>query len=555
MVKRDINTHQATTSQTPLARVYRLKELPGRVGKRLEVPDGRVGVVVTSNGAQRSFPPGRHTILSPLERLAGKGAGLLAGYYSQCPLLVRLPFENLLSADGKMLEASLLGQLQVGDPGRFLMEYVAPRSVLNSNVVVIEDAVLQDALRGFVRDYQAADLIFGLPAEQVVPKLQAILTPALSQTGLELQVLQLFSFRNAEDRVEIARNALALLEQLQDVEFQKQMLLIENQVQLEDFIRQLDADMVETLGLRRVVFPQQPVNGDAPGKSLRAILIEALRTLAGSDPKAEGEARHFLLEDLWKRFVSKPNEEKQELRGRRKPERWWLPRTTWIVFLLLVGGSLTRVLESIGESIPWANRLEVLLGLWSFIIIAILESVKALYERREELHERRWAEPGTTFLDNLTGKKRVRMDQLVRQQCNDDLKIVNQTLNDLRSRLYKGKQIDQALAAKALEEQVARVQEDVNSPNFGRPPYIEDVKVSSQLLDNLLDYDENLLVRASALVEDSKRLLQMHSEGTFAPDKLTIMVERLDAFKTRFAARSNAMRAKPQDMEKYRRIN
>jgi hypothetical protein len=128
-------------------------------------------------------------------------------------------------------------------------------------------------------------------------------------------------------------------------------------------------------------------------------------------------------------------------------------------------------------------------------------------------------------------------------------------LNDLRSRLYKGKQIDQALAAKALEEQVARVQEDVNSPNLGRPPYIEDVKVSSQLLDNLLDYDENLLVRASALVEDSKRLLQMHSEGTFAPDKLTIMVERLDAFKTRFAARSNAMRAKPQDMEKYRRIN
>ena len=51
--------------QTPFAKAYGLDELDGRLGKWLEVPAGRQGVVI-KNGVPKTLSPGRHRVLSTL---------------------------------------------------------------------------------------------------------------------------------------------------------------------------------------------------------------------------------------------------------------------------------------------------------------------------------------------------------------------------------------------------------------------------------------------------------------------------------------------------------
>ena len=64
------------STAVPLARTFTLKELSGRLGKKLFVPEGRQGVRVLRDGQSRLYPLGPHWVVTAMQRVRGWGAGL-----------------------------------------------------------------------------------------------------------------------------------------------------------------------------------------------------------------------------------------------------------------------------------------------------------------------------------------------------------------------------------------------------------------------------------------------------------------------------------------------
>ena len=126
-------------------------------------------------------------------------------------------------------------------------------------------------------------------------------------------------------------------------------------------------------------------------------------------------------------------------------------------------------------------------------------------------------------------------------------------LNDLRSRAYKNGAEELALQIRSLEKKFHRTREELMNPNIGVPPYVTDLKVSRRMWDDLLDYDEQLLVRASALSEDVQALQQEYAQGAeITPEKLNQLEGRLDAFLHNFKNRNQALKAPDEQKDQYR---
>ena len=125
----------ANSTKLPLARAFTLKQLPGRLGKTLQVPPGRQGISLNTGGRVRLFPPGAHRVLNAFERLKGQGAGLRAGYIPAQGFQAGLKTANLLSGDNELLDASLLCLVEVSDPARFFAELVIPHEQLNTGLI------------------------------------------------------------------------------------------------------------------------------------------------------------------------------------------------------------------------------------------------------------------------------------------------------------------------------------------------------------------------------------------------------------------------------------
>jgi hypothetical protein len=241
------NKNQAGAENAPLGLVYRLKDLPGWLGKRLPVPGGRLGVVIYRDGSSRTFPPGEHQLLSALERLRAKGYGLKAGYVPGVEFAASAQCAYLLSGDGELLDARLVCALQISDPLRFFSEVVIPRGVLPQTGFALEPQPLQDALGALTVQYAAADLLSGQINARLAQQLQASLGTLLGSQGLSLQEIRLLILSRAADRALIAEKIQALAERLKGVELQAKMAEIENQVQLDEFIQQLAPELQQVI--------------------------------------------------------------------------------------------------------------------------------------------------------------------------------------------------------------------------------------------------------------------------------------------------------------------
>ncbi|MHC1783633.1 MAG: hypothetical protein AB9891_12915 [Anaerolineaceae bacterium] len=66
-----------------------MEELPGWLGKTIEVPPGRQGILLDAAGKAKLLPAGKTVILSHLERMQSNGVGLLAGYLPAEPFELR----------------------------------------------------------------------------------------------------------------------------------------------------------------------------------------------------------------------------------------------------------------------------------------------------------------------------------------------------------------------------------------------------------------------------------------------------------------------------------
>ena len=539
----EINEKSKGHSLTPFGKVFRLKELPGRLRKRLIVPQDRLGIVLDGEDQVHYYEPGQHTILFFFQRLLGKGAGVRAGYITRDSINLRLKTANLLSGDENLVDASLLCCVSIEDPLRFFTEFVIPNREVSEEVLDLDENLVRSALQSVIRDYSAEDLARQSISERISVEFTFQLKPVLKAQGLILNELYLLTFWPAEDRVIIAEKMLDLEEKLSDVALQEQMAKIENRLQLDEFLQNVSPQLAQEMGLNLL---QAQENQKSETRKF-------LRTWVTAETENKGAGLNRKVKTFFERFGKKKEETQPE--KRRKPRRWWLKRSIWIGFILFISLLITFIARKFSSGVGIFDSAEFYFGLWGFAILGVLESIKVLYERWEEINEANWALEGVTYLDDLTGKDRQRVDALVREQCGQELGHIFSTLEELRHKVYNPKTPELALQLKSLGEKLASIRDDVQNPEFGKPPYLKDLKISRNAWEALLDNDEQVIIQATALGEDAQVLMQTETQGKFDSQKLRAFEAKLEAFRHIFASRGRSLHAPQKDQQKYRIAN
>lgn len=272
----------------PLACAYHLKELRGLIGKSMEVPGARLGVVIYPGGKVGTFPPGKHRILTAFQRLRGLGVGLRAGYIPSGELSARVILEYLLSGDGELLDGRLICTVSIEDPGRFFNELVVPQGEIWAGEIDLDPQLVKDALGAITTQYAAADVVRGSLDGRLIGAAQSSLDAGLKNQGMKLKEILLLTLSRADHRALIEEKSQALRERLQEVEIQKKMSEIENQAQLNDFIQQLEPELKDAANFHLGANQEGPDKGSEKGKVGGAIHNWLILSPAKRFPKTNG---------------------------------------------------------------------------------------------------------------------------------------------------------------------------------------------------------------------------------------------------------------------------
>ena len=167
-------------------------------------------------------------------------------------------------------------------------------------------------------------------------------------------------------------------------------------------------------------------------------------------------------------------------------------------------------------------------------------------EKQEDIVEDTWILPGGTLLDTFVKNRHPEMDQLVRQQCEHELGRTQEILNQVRSKTFKAGDTETALQIRDLERYIDDCRQKVMSQQYGQPPYMGELKISSQAWYRMIDYDENLLLYASALSEKTLLVQQEINIGDDLKLALPEIEKHLHTFIHQFAERSRALQIPDQ---------
>lgn len=79
-----------------------------------------------------------------------------------------------------------------------------------------------------------------------------------------------------------------------------------------------------------------------------------------------------------------------------------------MIFALIVAWILTLLVDYNLRGASLSDRIGLYVTIWGFAIGVILDSLKALYQKREALSESSWSLAGHQHLDNLVRNDRPR---------------------------------------------------------------------------------------------------------------------------------------------------
>jgi len=507
-----------------LGRAYRLKQLRGWLGKRLVVPTGYQGVVLFSDGRVRILPPGKHTVLNPWQRLGGKGVGLRVAIVNAGEVSETLDAPHLLSGDGTLIDAAILTTLKISDPALLVQAPVWSED--DSLTLSVNREEIRNALLPLVSEYAAEDLFGTLPTTHVLDGVYAQLTPLLKQKGIMLLQVDLLTFYPSSKRVEIARQVQELESRLDDAKAQEQLAGLETQAQLQGFIQETQP------GLRGMGIVTKPAAAGAQTRTLWQRFCQLFR------PKTPQPMR--LLSAL---FGGKRDKSGKPLGVSNLPRFWWLGNLLLIAFAVVLAYVLSQIFVKLTDGTNWFDQLEILIPIWGFALAVTLENVRRILQIQEAHMEANWSRPGGGSLNNIARNDRERADALVRQQCAQEIQHINEILEDLQTRIYRGGQgdSDQALRLRNLRRKVDDLKARVLDTQYGRPPYMTDLRVTWRMLQTLLDYDEDLLLHVQALGEKAGKLQQKAGTPQWNANLPDELERELDAFMLRFAGREHVM--------------
>lgn len=529
------------TKNLVLAARTLLGELEGRVSKQLTVPEGKKGVVIYPDGTSKTFPPGKHEIINPIQRMMGSGVGIQAGYVPDESFPARMTALNLVSNDGELLDVVIGVVCQVEDPVHFFQRNVSERGVLGEDVEFdASHEHIRDELLYLANQYQAEDLIHGKAKEAFSLDLFRILKQYFNGQGVGLLNINLLTFVRSALKVEAQEKLQELNERLLDVELRKQMAAAETQAELNEFLDNLSPELKDSMGIH-FVSPaekreQKPENElRFPLTDSQAKMIRRWTTLEHNP-----EAMPGLLERLTSSIFKKKKDEKVE----KIRKRWWLGRAIWMTFVFLLTGGLTLIVIALTGSANWLDKIELFIPVWAFGLGAELESVKALFEKRESIAES-WSHSGITQLDDLVKKDHQQIDQLVRRECSREITQIEGIFEDVQSTVFRDGNEDLALTIRQFRrDKLEAAREQLGDPRFGTPVYLQDVKVTKGAREHMWDYDEDLILHVQALSEKAQ-IIQMRKSSKEISAKTVADFERdLDFFMQRFVGRARPLKMK-----------
>ncbi len=507
----------------PLAEAFPIHALKGWLSKHLVVPPGRQGIALFRDGRTQFFPSGENRVITDLDRLKGLGAGFWAGYLPSGTFPVMLAVNNLLSGDEQLLDLSLLCSARVSDPARFFTDMVIPRRKVSGKTLLVDEPELFKSFANLVHTYASIDLIQGDLDADLINKALALLSPVLKAQGLTLENIDLVTCWRQEDRLLIDQQVYELEQKKADLKFEQELAQAEAAGKLNEFLK-------------------------ANGVKLNA--RQKAETQAKADRKSQGQVMDNWLEG--KKSVDQPGRNfrvhalvdkvpPQQAKVKNKV-RWWIPRTIWIIAVILIGVAMTIAITIFADQMGWKGKGEIYFTIWVFVLGTILESVAALYKNWEKHFKNEFEVGAPITLDQLRIKDRATVDRIVREQCQMELGLQRDILNETRSRIYQAGLVEQALLFRRIEKKIEDYQEKVKEKSFGVAPYLSpDITLSRETWASYMENDELLLIEAGRLTEKAQRLQANFNQVSVNDDVLADYEVSLDGFYKSFAVRERVL--------------
>ena len=517
-----------------LAVAYPIQELKGWLSKHMEVPPGRAGIALFRDGRVVHYPAGDNRVITDLDRFKGNGGGFWAGYLPTQPFNATLSVDNLVSADKVLVDLSMLCTLKVFDAKRFFVEEVIPRREVTSGVFVFDKPELFKLISNFVMNYSAQDLVDGSLDAELVGRVTKALNLVLANSGLTLEGIELVTCWRKDDRLVVEQQLMAFEEKMADLEFEKKLSQAE-------FQKELSSLKSETgFGVKVRTGFDEP-DGEKKSQSLREKVTAWLADRHFADqPGANFRVKAIMAEKIADSPI-------QEGETHYKP-RWWLPRAVWMVSVFLIAVGLTVFLNKASETRAWLGNSEFYIAIWVFVLGVMIESAAALFKGWEKLFEQEHPAVNHIGLAHLKIKDRHTINQLVKDQCQMELGLQQNMLNELRSRVYQSQNMDMALELKRLESKIEDFTGRIKENSFGLPPYLrEDIKLSRQNWNIHMENEEMLLVMAGLLSDQVNQLQIKFNDSNLQDQDLKGYETNLDVLYKTFALRERVLQTTDQN--------
>ena len=395
---------------------------------------------------------------------------------------------------------------------------------------VFDKPELFKLISNFVMNYSAQDLVDGSLDAELVGRVTKALNVVLANSGLALEGIELVTCWRKDDRLVVEQQLMALEEKLADLEFEKKLSQAE-------FQKELSSLKSETgLGVKvRTGFDE--ADSEKKSQSLREKVTAWLADRRFTDqPGANFRIKALVAEKL-------ADNSKEDDEPHYK-SRWWLPRAVWMVSVFLIAVGLTVFLNKASETRAWLGNSEFYIAIWVFVLGVMIESAAALFKGWEKFFDQEHPTVNHIGLAHLKIKDRQTINQLVKDQCQMELSLQKNILNELRSRVYQAQNMDMALEIKRLESKIEDFVGRIKENTFGVPPYLrDDIKLSKQSWNIHMENEEMLVVMAGLLSDQANELQIKFNDSDLQDTDLKGYETSLDVLYKTFAQRERVLQS------------
>jgi hypothetical protein len=182
-----------------------------------------------------------------------------------------------------------------------------------------------------------------------------------------------------------------------------------------------------------------------------------------------------------------------------KLKKWRRMEFGWFLLFILLGAGVTYVIYRSRLDLNHSEVIGLLLGTWGAIITFIIARLKNIVEKQEKLV---WGSGSRDKNANdrfVTHQDKQEVNSLILQQCQNEMRLAQEKMNDARSLVFRAGDTELALQIREIEKRIGDMVSKINTPGFPSPYYLSDTPVRESEWSRILDREEEILVIAKNL--------------------------------------------------------